>query len=160
MNLRNERQQTREKRFVPYTRKQAGMKVAVGPEVASSTLSDVARLAGVSKMTASRVLNGFPKVSAEKMNRVNTAISKLQYVPNKHAIKLRKGKGKGLPRGVIQLPALLEERFARQWHPLDEVLCGSLPIGQRTLSEDEYAKVRSLLSMLVETLEQLASIIR
>jgi transcriptional regulator with XRE-family HTH domain len=160
MNLRNELQHTRDEGFVSYARNQAATKLAVGPEAAPVTLSDVARMAGVSKMTVSRVLNGHPKVSAEKMDRVNAAISKLHYLPNEHAIKLRRRKGKGLPNGVIQMPVLLEEHSARQWRPLDEVLRSPLTTGQKALSEEEYARVRSLLSSLNENLEQLASIIR
>ena len=160
MNLRNDLKQTRDEGFVSYPRNQAATKLAVGPEAAPVTLSDVARMAGVSKMTVSRVLNGNPKVSAEKMHRVNTAISKLHYLPNEHAIKLRLGKGKGLPNWVIQMSVLLEEKSIRQRRPLDEVPRGHVPTDQRTLSEDEYAKVRSLLSILKENLEQLASIIR
>jgi transcriptional regulator with XRE-family HTH domain len=160
MNLRNEQQQTREESFVSYNRKQAGLNVAIRPDAAPVTLSDVARMAGVSVMTVSRVMNGNPKVSAEKMDRVKTAISKLQYFPNEHAIKLRRGKGKRLPKGVIQLPALLEGQSPRQWRPSDEVLGSPLPTGQKALSEDEYTKVRSLLFTLNENLEQLASIIR
>jgi len=99
MNLRNERQQTREKRFVPYTRKQAGMKAAVGPEVASSTLSDVARLAGVSKMTASRVLNGFPKVSAEKMNRDIPQFQSCSMSPTSTRSSCAKGKERDCQEG-------------------------------------------------------------
>ena len=160
MNLRNELQQTRDEDFVSYARNQPATKLAVGPEAAPATLSDVARMAGVSIMTVSRVLNGHPKVSAEKMERVNSAISKLHYLPNEHAIKLRRGKGKGLPNGVIQMSVLLEEKSVRQWRPLDEVLRSPVPTGQRTLSEDECAKVRSLLAMLNENLELLENIIR
>jgi transcriptional regulator with XRE-family HTH domain len=160
MNLRNELLQTHDEGFVSCSRNLTSTKQAVGPEEAPVTLSDVARVAGVSKMTVSRVLNGHPRVSAEKVDRVNAAISKLHYLPNEHAIKLRRGKGKGSPNGVIQMPVLLEEKSARQWRPLDEVLRSPVPTSERTLSEDEYAKLRTLLFFLNENLEQLASIIR
>jgi transcriptional regulator with XRE-family HTH domain len=160
MNFTNELQQTRDESLVFYGRNQAITKRVIGPEAAPVTLSDVARMAGVSKTTVSRVLNGHPKVSAEKMSRVNTAISKLQYLPNEHAIKLRRGRGKESPQRVIQMPVLLEGKSARQWRLLDGIAHGPVPIVQRILSEDEYAKVRSLLSILNENLEQLASIIR
>ncbi|GGM23658.1 LacI family transcriptional regulator [Micromonospora sonchi] len=51
-----------------------------------ATLSDVARRAGVSPATASRVINGSSKpVTDELRERVLRAVAELQYVPNAHA---------------------------------------------------------------------------
>ncbi|MFG2062117.1 LacI family DNA-binding transcriptional regulator [Micromonospora sp. NPDC048871] len=51
-----------------------------------ATLSDVARRAGVSPATASRVINGSSKpVTDELRERVLQAVAELQYVPNAHA---------------------------------------------------------------------------
>ena len=51
-----------------------------------ATLSDVARRAGVSPATASRVINGSSKpVTDELRERVLAAVAELQYVPNAHA---------------------------------------------------------------------------
>lgn len=53
------------------------------------TLADVARLAGVSSATASRVINGSPKPVAEDLReRVLAAVAQLRYVPNAHAQQL------------------------------------------------------------------------
>lgn len=52
---------------------------------------DVARAAGVSPATVSRVLNGSNSVSAEMRDRVLTAIKKLDFRPNQMAQGLRKG---------------------------------------------------------------------
>lgn len=49
------------------------------------TLEIVAELAGVSRATVSRVVNGSPKVSPEVVSAVNKAISALGYVPNRAA---------------------------------------------------------------------------
>jgi LacI family transcriptional regulator len=46
------------------------------------TIRDVAKLAGVSPMTVSRVINGSPKVTPETRARVEAAIRELHYVPN------------------------------------------------------------------------------
>ncbi|HWE81250.1 MAG TPA: LacI family DNA-binding transcriptional regulator [Gaiellaceae bacterium] len=53
------------------------------------TIRDVARLAGVSAMTVSRVANGQEGVAGETRRRVEAAIAELGYVPN------------GLARGLI-----------------------------------------------------------
>jgi LacI family transcriptional regulator len=49
------------------------------------TIQDVARQAGVSPMTVSRVVNASPRVSAETRKRVEMAIAELGYVPNRLA---------------------------------------------------------------------------
>ncbi len=46
------------------------------------TITDVARLAGVSPMTASRVVNGEPSVRESSRDAVNAAIRELNYSPN------------------------------------------------------------------------------
>ena len=46
------------------------------------TLRDVARLAGVSVITASRALNTPEKVSPEALNRIRAAVAETGYVPN------------------------------------------------------------------------------
>ncbi|MGH2456942.1 MAG: LacI family DNA-binding transcriptional regulator, partial [Candidatus Limnocylindria bacterium] len=51
----------------------------------TATLSDVARRAGVSNATASRVLNDRRYVSAAARQRVETAVRELDYVPNRAA---------------------------------------------------------------------------
>lgn len=53
---------------------------------------DVAREAGVSPRTVSNVINGYPHIRQETIDRVRTAIEKLDYVPNRSARTLRTGK--------------------------------------------------------------------
>ena len=52
---------------------------------ANVTISDVARLAGVSSMTVSRVINGTAGVKPDKRLRVEEAIAELGYVPSRLA---------------------------------------------------------------------------
>jgi LacI family transcriptional regulator len=53
---------------------------------AMATLADVARRAGVSPATASRIINGSSKPVTEALReRVLAAVEELQYVPNAHA---------------------------------------------------------------------------
>jgi DNA-binding LacI/PurR family transcriptional regulator len=75
-------------------------------DVRQCTVRDVARLAGVSVATVSRVVNGAGNVSGLTKERVLTAISTLQYCPNTSAIALgRAGGGISKKRGIY-LPAL------------------------------------------------------
>jgi DNA-binding LacI/PurR family transcriptional regulator len=52
------------------------------------TLDEVARVAGVSRATVSRVVNGSPKVGPEIKRQVDRAIDRLGYVPNPAARSL------------------------------------------------------------------------
>ncbi|WP_394647728.1 LacI family DNA-binding transcriptional regulator [uncultured Sphingomonas sp.] len=55
------------------------------------TIADVARLAGVSPMTVSRVINSETNVRAETREAVNAAIRQLDYAPNPAARRLAGG---------------------------------------------------------------------
>ncbi len=60
-------------------------KIRPGRKQSVATLSDVAKLAGVSPMTVSRVINGETSVRAANRDKVNAAVSALNYVPNQAA---------------------------------------------------------------------------
>jgi DNA-binding LacI/PurR family transcriptional regulator len=61
------------------------------------TIEDIAKLAGVSTATVSRVVNGSANVSSATREAVMAAISTLQYRPNEHASKLGRA-NVGIPR--------------------------------------------------------------
>ena len=63
---------------------------AESPEL-RPTLADVARAAGVSMATASRVLNGFPRVSAERRKQVESAMLALGYARQRAATSRQTG---------------------------------------------------------------------
>jgi LacI family transcriptional regulator len=63
------------------------------------TLEMVAREAGVSPSTVSRILNGTARVRDDKMRAVKAAIAKLQFMPNSAARSLAGGKSMSI--GVV-----------------------------------------------------------
>ena len=75
----------------------------------AARMSDVAKLAEVANMTVSRVLNGNPRVSAEKRERVLRAIAELNYVPNEVARSLREQRTRQI--GII-VPTIRDPFFA------------------------------------------------
>ncbi len=60
----------------------------MSPQTRPPTLHDVAKLAGVSYQTVSRVVNDSPNVSEKTRTRVRKAIDQLGYQPNKAARSL------------------------------------------------------------------------
>lgn len=69
---------------------------------ADSTIDQVAKLAGVSRATVSRVINGSAHVSLERVKAVQRAIKELNFTPNSTARRLAGGRS-----GLIAL--LIEE---------------------------------------------------
>lgn len=55
-----------------------------------ANMNDVAKYAGVSKSTVSKVLNNYPNLSDRTVTRVMEAIDALEYVPNQVAASLSK----------------------------------------------------------------------
>jgi LacI family transcriptional regulator len=76
-------------------------------------MSDVAKLAGVSTMTVSRVLNENPNVSEDTRKRVNAAITKLKYRRNELARSLREQRTRQI--GIL-VPNLYDPFFALCTH--------------------------------------------
>ncbi|WP_167133323.1 LacI family DNA-binding transcriptional regulator [Paramicrobacterium chengjingii] len=68
------------------------------PAESNATILDVARRAGVSRTTVSRVLNEPDRVSKDTLQRVQDAATALNYSPNSFARSLRSGR-----TGVIAL---------------------------------------------------------
>lgn len=77
-----------------------------------SNIDQVALLAGVSRATVSRVMNGSAKVSPELILAVNKAIEKLEFIPNGTARRLAGGRS-GLVALLIEESS--EEFFANSF---------------------------------------------
>jgi LacI family transcriptional regulator len=77
-----------------------------------STVKDVAKLAGVSTATVSRVTNGAGVVSDHARRKVLEAISRLQYSPNSHAVELARA-GRGVSKGTVMPKRVPQTRKSR-----------------------------------------------
>jgi LacI family transcriptional regulator len=70
-------------------------------EEARPTMNDVARTAGVSLKTVSRVVNGEPTVAPDLAARVHAAVELLNYRPNLGASMLRRNDRRSRTIGVL-----------------------------------------------------------
>lgn len=78
------------------------------------TIQDIARLAGVSKSSVSRVLNHYPSISSELRERVMRVVQEHEFVPNVTATGLAGGKTRLI--GVLTPPLT--------WPAIPEMLRG------------------------------------
>ena len=83
-----------------------------------TTLYDVARLAGVSTATVSRVLHGQDRVRESTRSRVQKAIEELGYVPDNAAQSLSRGRKEVIGIACVERPA--------DNHPAAQVAAASL----------------------------------
>ncbi len=100
-------------------------------EKANVTIRDVARMAGVSEATVSRVINGVDGVSEPLLERVNGAIEALHYKPNSaaRALKGKSSKTLGLIIPSVENPVFAQvvshiERAAQRYG-FSIILCSS-----------------------------------
>lgn len=116
------------------------------------TFKDVAKLAGVSTQTVSRVTNGSENVAEKTRKKVNQAIKQLGYVPNKGAQMLSRAKSKNI--GLVTLDmalhgaALIANGVRHMAHDLD---CGTAisVVSEPTLINVQEA-IRELIAQQVE----------
>ncbi|WP_069883945.1 LacI family DNA-binding transcriptional regulator [Streptomyces luteocolor] len=92
------------------------------PTSGQPTLRDVAERAGVSAMTASRVLRDDPQVLPATRERVRAAADALGYRPNEVARSLRLGRGSGLVGLVVT--NLANPFYSRLALGVDSVVAG------------------------------------
>lgn len=105
-----------------------------------ATIRDVAREAGVSIATVSRILNGSPRVSEETRRRVQAAATALDYWPNAAARSLTTNRTQTL--GVL-LPDLYGEFFSEIIRGIDQAAHRE---GSRILISVSHADTNTLLT--------------
>lgn len=81
-----------------------------------ATIKDIAKHAGVSAATVSRVINNSGYVSSETRNLVERSVRELKYVPNRHAQNLRRGSTRNF--GIIT--STLEDTVLARVEPFME----------------------------------------
>jgi len=109
-------------------------------------MADVAKLAGVGKMTVSRLLSGSANVSKETADRVQRAIRMLKYQPNELARSLRSVHTKTI---ALILPYLYDPFFATCAHAVSTVATQhGYSVLITTSDEDSDVEQRQASSML------------
>ena len=103
--------------------------------VMPTTLADIARALGVSKMTVSRAINNHPEISPETRARILDAAQRMNYRPNQFARALTTNRSYLL--GVV-VPDLMHSYFAEICRGVETV---AKPLGYQNLicSTDEDA---------------------
>lgn len=111
-----------------------------------ATMAEVAALAGVTKMTVSRVVRQPDKVNPETRGRVAAAMAKLGYVPNRLAGSLTAG-STGLVAAIV--PTLRHSLFADTLEGLSDVLSeaglGLFVSSSSYRTDVEESQIRSIL---------------
>ncbi|MCX5515794.1 LacI family transcriptional regulator [Kaistia algarum] len=111
-----------------------------------ATMSEVAALAGVTKMTVSRVLRHPEKVNAETRERVTAAMARIGYVPNRLAGSLTAG-STGLVAAIV--PTLRHSIFADTLEGISDVLSeaglGLFVSSSAYRTDVEESQIRSIL---------------
>ncbi|WP_077325549.1 LacI family DNA-binding transcriptional regulator [Virgibacillus siamensis] len=124
-----------------------------------STIEDVAKLAGVSKTTVSRVLNDHPYVAEGKKALVQKAMEELLYVPNSTAQRLRKQTTQTI---AVLIPRISNPFFSKMVevmenmaadHGLQLVVCQTMYDKQRELVYLDLVKTKQIDGVILASLE-------
>lgn len=117
----------------------------------AATLLDVARAAGVSASTVSRILNGTAKVADAKRQKVLAAIDALHYTPNQLAQNLKNGRS--LTIGIV-VQDISSPFFDETLRGVDDGLSGtgytSVIVSGHWNAEEEEERIRLLLARKVD----------
>lgn len=117
----------------------------------TATIIDVARLAGVSQQTVSRVANGSNLVREATRAKVQAAMKELGYSPNRQARALRNGRSKMIGLVINYLGNERCRRMVRlsqsQWSPLIGFLM--MVIGLRVNCSTDILTVRRFMRLMM-----------
>jgi LacI family transcriptional regulator len=118
-----------------------------------ATVHEVARVAGVSAATVSRLLNGTAKVSEDKRVAIESAIERLNYKPNVLAQNLKTGSSQTI--GVLT-QSLVSGYFADAMAGVDDALHGTgyapLIVSGHWHADEEAERIELLIARRVDGL--------
>ncbi|MCJ8009373.1 LacI family DNA-binding transcriptional regulator [Lederbergia wuyishanensis] len=123
------------------------------------TISDVARLAGLSRATVSRVINDHPYVSDAKKESVLKAMRELGYIPNSAAQNLRKQKTNII---AVLVPKLTNPFFAYLVESIEAkaaenglqiLICNTKYDKKRELEFLKYLKTKQVDGVIMTSIE-------
>ena len=124
-----------------------------GPRTPKVKLRDVARAAGVSVATVSRVINDAPTVTAGTKARINAIIQELGYTPNPLAKALNTGRTRTLGAVISTLDHAIFARFLKALEVTFDQHGYSLVVAATENDrERELRRARAFLEMGVEGL--------
>ena len=123
------------------------------PRVPRVKLRDVARVAGVSVATISRVINDAPTVTPETKTRINALIEEMGYTPNPLAKSLSSGRTRAVGAVISTLDHAIFARFLKALEvTLDRDGYSLVVAATEDDKERELRRVRAFLEMGVEGL--------
>ena len=118
-----------------------------------ATVHEVARVAGVSAATVSRMLNGTAKVSDDKRRVIENAIERLNYKPNVLAQNLKTGSSRTI--GILT-QSLASGYFADAMAGVDDALQGTgyapLIVSGHWHADEEAERIELLIARRVDGL--------
>ncbi len=124
-----------------------------------TTLADIARELGISKMTVSRAINNHPEINAETRERILAVARRLNYRPNQHARALATNRSFLL--GLV-VPDLMHSYYAEILHSIESiarpagfqiVICNTEEDGEREIEEVEAIRYRTDGLIIASTLK-------
>ena len=114
-----------------------------------TTLADIARELGVSKMTVSRAINNHPEISPETRTRILDAAQRMNYRPNQHARALTTNRAYLF--GIV-VPDLMHSYFAEICRGVETI---ARPAGYQNLicstDEDGLKEIGEVEALLPRT---------
>jgi LacI family transcriptional regulator len=127
-------------------------------QTAPATLIEVARRAGVSASTVSRILNGSARVSPDKRATVERAIAELDFRPNALAQSLKRGRSMtvGVLTPAVDSP-LLNETLRGVDCALSDQAYIPLIVSGHWNAEDESRRIELLIAQRVDGIVALSS---
>ena len=115
------------------------------------TLLDVARAAGVSPSTVSRILNGTAKVSADKRKAVETVIEQMHFEPNQLAQSLKSGRSMTIGIVVQDISSpFFDETLRGVDDGLKDTGYASVIVSGHWNAQEEAARIKLLLARKVD----------